>query len=126
MNPVDVGLKDLHQPRDIGIKRFRPHKGPVDVRQRRRNRLHGGIPDNHRDNTFRHLTVHFSSRPHTCEATESGEMKKITESALAIAVLISSIHIADGTMSSRSTHTCSSAARNAATIAATASRSLRE
>jgi hypothetical protein len=53
-------------------------------------------------------------------------MTKITESALAMGVLISSIQTADGTMSSRSTHTSSPAARNAVTIAATASRSLRE
>ena len=53
-------------------------------------------------------------------------MKKISESALAIAILMSSIQTADGATSSRSTHTSWPAARNAVTIAATASRSFRE
>ena len=53
-------------------------------------------------------------------------MTNINESALAIAVLISSIQTADGTMSSRSTQTSSPAARNSATSAATPSRSFRE
>src|ERR1700738_1400132 len=75
---------------------------------------------------FERSTAYFSSIPQTSEAAESGVMTNMTESALAIAVLISSIQTADGTMSSRSIHTSSPAARNSVTSAATPSRSFRE
>ena len=52
MHALNVGLQHVHQPRDIGIEGVLSYEGPVDVRQRRRNRLHRRIPDDHRDNAF--------------------------------------------------------------------------